>query len=254
MTTTRFRAGLLATAALLFTVAAEAALPPPVQISVNGGPLGSVSWAVDTVNPAAFVTAQTFLSGNDVNIGESLLEPTINPAGTGWSFSYGLGFNVTGTAASTLKVVYDIPFGPNYLPTLSQPLLVTSSLIGTLVDGTGNGVQIIAPSSTYVQTVSFQIGYGNNAGVSVGPSFTGAASSASGESYTYGSYLASNSLTSGSLSGMTVVAEFTLQPGMSALALDGTVTVTPVPEPGSYAMFAAGLGLMGLIARRRRFS
>ena len=47
---------------------------------------------------------------------------------------------------------------------------------------------------------------------------------------------------------------FTLQPGMSALALDGTVTVTSVPEPGSYAMFAAGLGLMGLIARRRRFS
>lgn len=28
-------------------------------------------------------------------------------------------------------------------------------------------------------------------------------------------------------------------------------TVTAVPEPGSYAMFFAGLGLMGVIARRR---
>lgn len=88
----------------------------------------------------------------------------------------------------------------------------------------------------------------------MGPSAFGAASGNSGQQFQYGEFLASNSLASGNYSGMTVVAEFTLQPGMSALALDGTVTVTPVPEPGSYAMFAAGLGLMGLIARRRRFS
>ncbi len=32
------------------------------------------------------------------------------------------------------------------------------------------------------------------------------------------------------------------------------IVATPVPEPGTYAMFLAGLGLMGVIARRRRTS
>jgi hypothetical protein len=30
------------------------------------------------------------------------------------------------------------------------------------------------------------------------------------------------------------------------------VTVTAVPEPETYALFMAGLGLMGFIARRRK--
>lgn len=35
---------------------------------------------------------------------------------------------------------------------------------------------------------------------------------------------------------------------------NGTLTVAAVPEPGSYAMFAAGLGLMGFMVRRMRQS
>lgn len=34
--------------------------------------------------------------------------------------------------------------------------------------------------------------------------------------------------------------------------LYGTVSVTPVPEPGTYALMLAGFGAIGLIARRRR--
>jgi hypothetical protein len=30
------------------------------------------------------------------------------------------------------------------------------------------------------------------------------------------------------------------------------ITITPVPEPETYAMFLAGLGLMGAVARRRK--
>ncbi|WP_442907843.1 choice-of-anchor C family protein [Janthinobacterium sp. GW460P] len=41
------------------------------------------------------------------------------------------------------------------------------------------------------------------------------------------------------------------QNGAWGAALDN-VSVTAVPEPTTYAMLAAGLGLMGLIARRRR--
>lgn len=40
--------------------------------------------------------------------------------------------------------------------------------------------------------------------------------------------------------------------GQLQLGIDNvSLSVTPVPEPESYAMFLAGLGLMGLIARRR---
>lgn len=36
------------------------------------------------------------------------------------------------------------------------------------------------------------------------------------------------------------------------LNLTGTLDVTPLPEPETYAMFMAGLGLMGFIARHRK--
>lgn len=39
--------------------------------------------------------------------------------------------------------------------------------------------------------------------------------------------------------------------GMSAI-IDGTLSVSAVPEADSWAMLAAGLGLIGLVARRRR--
>lgn len=53
---------------------------------------------------------------------------------------------------------------------------------------------------------------------------------------------------------------FTLVPGVNYwFKLSGsgdfanyTVTLAPVPEPESYAMLLAGLGLMGFIARRRK--
>jgi hypothetical protein len=36
------------------------------------------------------------------------------------------------------------------------------------------------------------------------------------------------------------------------LSLVGALHTAPVPEPESYAMLLAGLGLMGTIARRRK--
>jgi hypothetical protein len=39
--------------------------------------------------------------------------------------------------------------------------------------------------------------------------------------------------------------------GVVSITTTGGGTVTPIPEPASYAMLLAGLGLMGGIARRR---
>lgn len=52
----------------------------------------------------------------------------------------------------------------------------------------------------------------------------------------------------------TYTASFTFNTlgGMSADALIDRVYVTAVPEPGTYALFLAGLGFMGLVAARRR--
>jgi hypothetical protein len=40
-------------------------------------------------------------------------------------------------------------------------------------------------------------------------------------------------------------------PGRNAI-YSGEITVSLVPEPGTYALLAAGLGVVGLVARRRR--
>jgi len=45
---------------------------------------------------------------------------------------------------------------------------------------------------------------------------------------------------------------FTTLGGFSADAVIDRVYVAAVPEPGTYALFAAGLGIMGLVAARRR--
>ena len=39
---------------------------------------------------------------------------------------------------------------------------------------------------------------------------------------------------------------------LEAARLEGTLSISPIPEPETYAMLLAGLGLMGFIARRRK--
>jgi hypothetical protein len=237
---------LLASVVLAFGVSAQAA-PPAAQVFVDGVSIGSVSWTPDPNLAGGYVTAQTFFLGSDVKVGEAFFAPTTGSTGSGWEFGYGLGFTVTGAAQRTLKVVYDLPFAS----ALAAPLSANSSLVGTLLDATGGGVQLSAPAGGFVQQVTLQPGVGNNAGLSVGGGFTGPATGVTGQPFAYGAFNANGAFGNGTFSGLTVVAEFTLKPGSSAVSLDGLVSVTAVPEPQTYAMLALGLLVMGITIHGR---
>ncbi len=240
------RAGVLSAFVLSFGLAAEAA-PPDIQVFVNGAPVGTVAWMPDPLVVGGYTTTQTFLAGTDVRIGEAFFAPT---AAGGWEFSYGLGFTFTDVASRTLSVVFDLPFAASIL----GPVNGVSNVIGTLVDGTGAGIQILAPASGTVQNVTLLPGIGDNAGLSVGPGYSGAATGASGTSYQYGEYGVTGSVGNAlsSWSGLGVVTQFTLQPGSSAVSLDGVVSITPVSEPSG--MVLALLGMVALSVRRKSAS
>jgi len=70
------------------------------------------------------------------------------------------------------------------------------------------------------------------------------------ESVNYGAPWTAKSLTF-TATGATVL-RFAGQTNYDATAFIDNVVVTAVPEPGTYALLMAGLGLMGLVARRRK--
>lgn len=45
---------------------------------------------------------------------------------------------------------------------------------------------------------------------------------------------------------------FGFAPGAAAYSVNSAATATPVPEPESYALLAAGLGIIGVVVSRRR--
>jgi hypothetical protein len=47
-------------------------------------------------------------------------------------------------------------------------------------------------------------------------------------------------------------AVFGVAPGFAAYSINSAAVATPVPEPETYAMLLAGLGIVGFVARRRR--
>lgn len=59
---------------------------------------------------------------------------------------------------------------------------------------------------------------------------------------------------SGMLNGLTAGTSYSFEIRGSATESHYSVTLAPVPEPETYALLLAGLGMMGTIARRRKIS
>jgi hypothetical protein len=51
---------------------------------------------------------------------------------------------------------------------------------------------------------------------------------------------------------MQITTQFTLTPNKDVASISGYASINPVPEPESYAMLLAGLGLLGFVSRNRK--
>ena len=154
---------------------------------------------------------------------------------------------------NAINQTYTFSIGEAILPAVSSANDVYADIAGGLT-AKGSGTAIISPFGTNSAIQKFELSSDNglsfiNAGVDVGPTF-----SAKGTS-SYGPF-ASNTVAGPSgqtWNYMQLTSKFTLGANTRA-SLVGFASITPVPEPGSYAMVLAGLGLMGFMSRRRKDS
>jgi hypothetical protein len=150
---------------------------------------------------------------------------------------------------------YTLTIGESIIPPVNSPTTVYADIGASLTNPTGN--LSIAPVSGRIQQFMLSSDGGTsfvNAGVDVGDAFT---TSTIGTT----SYLAQSSTLSGPVPAnpatawnfMQIVTRFTLSPDKDIASVSGFASINPVsavPEPSSYAMMFAGLGLLFLMARR----
>ena len=159
------------------------------------------------------------------------------------------GFSAKNNTAFTQT--YTFALGEAIMPTISGAYTIAADIAGSLTNGVAGSNVSITPVNGKVQTLRLSSDNGAtfvNAGVDVGDAATqGTARGA----YTYGTFSA-NAGGSGSFNYWEIETRFRLSAGSDVASLSGSAEILPVPEPESYAMLLAGLGLLGAIARRRR--
>ncbi|MBL8415644.1 MAG: PEP-CTERM sorting domain-containing protein [Propionivibrio sp.] len=186
---------------------------------------------------------------------------TIENAGNPWRSTFMLdavggnvdpimtyGFSAKNNTAFTQT--YTFAIGEAIVPTISGAYTVYADIAGSLTNGVaGSNVQI-TPVNAKLQTLRLSTDNGTtfvNAGVDVGIAATNGTAKGS---YTYGPFAANNS-GSGSYNYWEIETKFKLSGGNDVATMSGYAEITPVPEPENFALFLAGLGLIGAIVRRR---
>jgi hypothetical protein len=162
-----------------------------------------------------------------------------------------LSYAISAVNNNTYTQTYTFAVGEAIAPTVSSANLVHADIAGALTTRDANVT--IAPFGTSTAIQQFQLSANNgatfvSAGVDVGPAASAAATA------TYGPFAADASGPTGQTwDYMQIVTKFTLT-GKDSASLVGFASITPVPEPETYAFMLFGLGLMGIATRRRKIS
>jgi hypothetical protein len=211
-----------------------------------GTPVGSSGW--QWVNEAHTVPGttetQTSTSLRLIDQSQSTLT-LLNAAGKIDPFMT-YSFSVKNNSTSTQT--YTFVFGEAIVPTITGDYTLFADIGVSL--STSTPPATIAPVGAKLQDVRFSTDGGAttfSAGVGVGNTLTRLTN---GTSTSYDTSGLINGTTGLVLNYWEFHTTFTLTPGGDAVGLSGFAEITPIPEPGSFALLAAGATL-GLIARRR---
>lgn len=215
------------TAALLAGAgAANAQLVLVAPEDFGGSGLGAVNTVLTITSPAnsTFESGAVGIdgSGNQFMTGDTQAQTMARTIGS-------LGV----TSASDLRVVFNASEPAGGSITLDDLVLNIYSASGSVL--------FTSAAFTPVSFDSTNTGTGNS-GFVFGLSATDAASA---QSLAFGTGFEGNYI------GLSAAASDATG-GLETFYVANSATVTPVPEPGTYAMLLAGLGVMGFVARRSR--
>ncbi|MCL5743034.1 MAG: hypothetical protein M1541_03760 [Acidobacteria bacterium] len=206
---------------------------PTITVSVDGSPISFPLTVTDLGTEWLFNGTDALYSGtmfSGVLTLAGLLEP--NPF---------LSYSFSATNASTQTHTYSVQFAVTP-PAGTQYYMASSTYSGTIQDGPSQpGVTLGVPSGqTHLQTVSASpLGHLTN--LDLGTTCTSLGNGLCGGGPAITTAFAPTTLTT-----LDLALSFTLTGGSDYASILGSATLIPVPEPGTWFLFACGLFLVAV--------